>query len=334
MPLDGEALFEESVETLLNLQQTEMKKIGLLFPGQGAQTVGMGCDLYESYAPARHVFDHANDQLGYSLTALCFKGPESDLTQTLHAQVAIFVTSLATLAALRSIFPKFKPHLACGLSLGEFTSLVALESISFEEGLNLVRRRAQLMEEACQKQPGTMASLLGFSEARCNELCRETGVELANLNSPEQMVISGPVAKVEKACQVAKAKGAKRVIPLKVSGAFHSSLMEHARAGLEAALAHTEIKAPLGLFIPNVTGTPVSNPDQIKLLLAKQLICPVQWIKTMTTVSESGVTECLEIGPGRVLKGLAKKNNPNLNVTSIATQTELEPRDEREVHFQ
>lgn len=301
-----------------------MKEFGFLFPGQGAQVVGMGRDFYENNPEAKSIFDRATQLLGFGLTKLCFEGPDEELTRTVNAQIAIFVTSIAVLESVRRQHPHLKPKLACGLSLGEFTALVALESISFEDGLKLVRQRGELMEEANQKNPGTMASILGLSEKDCASLCVETKTELANLNSPEQFVISGSVEAVSKACEVAKAKGAKRAIPLKVGGAFHSSLMEYAKAGLEDALQKINIKAPKGTFIPNVTGELVSDPETIRTLLAKQLTSPVQWIKTMESVSRLGRTELLELGPGRVLKGLARKINPDLNVISIEKRSDLE----------
>ena len=301
-----------------------MKEIGFLFPGQGAQNVGMGKDFYDHTREAKALFDRADKLLGFSLTKLCFEGTDEELTRTVNAQIAIFVTSLAVLSHLRSSFPQLKIALACGLSLGEFTALVALDSISFEEGLQLVRRRAELMEEAAKKNPGTMASLLGLSLNDCVHVCRETGAELANLNSHDQIVISGSVEVINKACELAKSKGAKRTILLKVGGAFHSSLMAHAKTGLEAALQKIEIYKPKGTFVPNVSGEPVSSPDEIRALLGKQLTQPVQWIKTMETVGRIGVKELLEVGPGRVLKGLARKANPELNVTCVEKLSDLE----------
>lgn len=294
-----------------------MKSIGFLFPGQGAQFVGMGQDFYSFSGPAKSVFDQANQILGDHISDLCFQGPEAELTRTRNAQIAIFVTSLAVLKTLHDQFPQIIPSLACGLSLGEFTALVALESMTFEDGLRLVKRRGELMEEACQKNPGTMASLLGISIENCLALCKETNTELANLNSYDQFVISGPVEAVNQACELAKTKGAKRVIPLKVGGAFHSSLMNHAKAGLEEALKEVRIAKPKGTFIPNVTGEAVSDPETIRTLLAKQLTSSVQWIKTMETISKFQSMEFLELGPGKVLKGLARKINPNINVINL-----------------
>lgn len=301
-----------------------LKAAGFLFPGQGAQFVRMGQDFYQTSLEARATFDQADKALGFPLTKLCFEGPEPELTRTVNAQIAIFVTSLAILSDLRAKYPQVKPALACGLSLGEFTALVALQVISFEDGLKLVYERGMAMEAAAQKNPGTMASILGLSIDRCRALCQETGAELANLNSSEQIVISGTIEAIDKACAAAKTKGAKRIIPLKVGGAFHSSLMESARADLEAALKNLKVQQPKGIFIPNVTGTPELNPEAIRKLLSKQLTSPVEWVKTMESAAQSGVKDYLEIGPGKVLKGLARKINPELNVISIEKVTDLE----------
>ncbi|MBI4358894.1 MAG: ACP S-malonyltransferase [Candidatus Omnitrophica bacterium] len=302
----------------------DVKEIGFLFPGQGAQAVGMGQDVYIKSKEGRAVFDQANEMVGFPLSNLCFDGPDSELTRTVNAQIAIYVTSMAVLRALQAFSSQLRPVLACGLSLGEFTALVALDAISFEDGLNLVQRRGELMEEANQKNPGTMASILGLSLEDCTALCKETETELANLNSYDQMVISGTVDAVRQACEVAKKKGAKRALPLKVGGAFHSSLMIHARKGLEEALHKVKIKEPNGTFISNVTGEPVSNPETIRSLLAKQLTSPVQWVKTIEAIGRMGLKELFELGPGGVLKGLARKINPTLKVTSVETNAELE----------
>lgn len=295
-----------------------------LFPGQGTQFPGMGKDFYGASPKARDLFDRADRVLERSISKLCFTGSEEELTKTANAQIAIFVTSLAALEAARALCPHFKPALACGLSLGEFTALVALEAMTFEEGLQLVQKRGELMEAACRKNQGTMASLMGLPLKTCLEISKKTGAELANLNSPDQTVISGTLEQVQNACREAEAKGAKRAILLKVGGAFHSSLMKDAEAGLKEVLKSVTLREPKGKFIPNVTGALEGNPEKIRALLAEQLTRPVEWTKTMEQVLSLGFSRIFEIGPGRVLKGLARKINPALNVRNIEKQTDLE----------
>lgn len=299
------------------------KPIGFLFPGQGAQFVGMGKDLYEESPAAREVYKKADGILGYSISQICFAGPESELTRTLYAQTGILVTSLAVLAAIREKIPDLQPSLAAGLSLGEFTALTAAGSISFEDALKLVQVRAEAMEKAAQNNPGTMAFLMGLTLDQCTEVATEAGCEVANLNAPDQTVLSGTIPAIEKACKIAEAKGAKRAMPLKVGGAFHSSLMVEAKARLEAALASTPIHEPKCAFIPNVTGQKVSNPEEIRSLLAKQLTSSVQWVRTLATAKESGITTYMEIGPGKILKGLARKCQPDLEVFSLGAAADF-----------
>jgi [acyl-carrier-protein] S-malonyltransferase len=284
----------------------------------------MGKDFYEAIPAARSIFDRADRLLGVSLSRLCFEGPETDLTRTANTQLAVFVMSLACLAALLAYCPQLKFSLACGLSLGEFTALVALESITFEDGLALVRKRGELMEEANRRQPGTMASIIGLSSDECLALCRETETELANLNSYEQMVISGPIDRVGNACVVAKTRGARQAIELKVGGAFHSSLMAPAQAGFESALRQVKIKKPKAEFIPNVTGVPISSPAEIRKLLSEQLTQPVQWTKTIESIADLGARELLEVGPGHVLRGLARGINSKLTVVNIEKKSDLD----------
>ncbi len=304
------------------------KPIGFLFPGQGAQFVGMGKDLFEQSPAARELYKKADSLLGYSISQICFTGPETELTRTLYAQTGILVTSLAALAALREKIPEFDPSLVAGLSLGEFTALTASGAISFENALELVQIRAEAMENAAKNNPGTMASVMGLDVEQCKTVAQETGCEVANLNTPEQTVLSGTLAAIEQACKLAEAKGAKRAMPLKVGGAFHSSLMNEAKMRLETALAGTLIHKPKCSFIPNVTAQTVSDPEVIRSLLAKQLTNPVQWVRTMAAAKESGITTYLEIGPGKVLKGLARKCQPELEVFSFGAAVDfknLEP---------
>lgn len=295
-----------------------------LFPGQGAQFRGMGEDFYSTSAKAREIYDRADQILGRPISKLCFSASDEELTKTANAQIAIFVTSLAALEAARAIYSNFKPALACGLSLGEFTALAALDAITFEDGLRLVQKRGELMEAACQKNPGTMASIIGLSLEICREICKSTGAELANLNSPDQTVISGTQEQIKNACREAEMKGAKRALLLKVEGAFHSILMKGAETGLKEMLQKITIREPRGKFIPNVTAVPESNPEKIRMLLAEQLTRPVQWTKTMEQVTLLGFKQFFEIGPGRVLKGLARKINPELNVRNIEKAADLE----------
>ncbi len=286
--------------------------------------VGMGKDLADQFPAARSIYDQADRALGYSISQLCFEGPEADLTRTKFAQPAIFVTSLAALAALKEKIADLKPHFAAGLSLGEFSALVAAGSITFEDGLRLVKERAEAMEAAAQKHPGAMASVMGLEESVCAEIAQAAGCELANLNSPDQFVLSGSVETIDQACVLAEQRGAKRAMKLKVGGAFHSKLMQDAKERLEKALLQTNITAPVCTFIPNATAKAVSAPDEIRSLLAKQLTSPVRWIETMQRAKESQLTQYLEMGPGKVLKGLARKCQPDLQVEPCGTAKDIE----------
>jgi [acyl-carrier-protein] S-malonyltransferase len=299
------------------------KPIGFLFPGQGAQFVGMGKDLYAGSPAACALYKKADEILGYSISRICFDGPEKELTRTLYAQTGILVTSLAALAALREKNPDLTPSIVAGLSLGEFTALTVSGAISFEDTLKLVQVRAEAMEDAAQKKPGTMAFIMGLTLEQCMAVALEAGCEVANLNAPDQTVFSGALQTIELACKIAEVKGAKRAMPLKVGGAFHSSLMGEAKVRLEAALINTPIHEPQCAFIPNVTAQKVSNPEDIRTLLAKQLTSPVQWVRTMATAKESGTTTYLEIGPGRVLKGLARKCQPEFEVFSFGSTADF-----------
>jgi [acyl-carrier-protein] S-malonyltransferase len=299
-------------------------RIGFLFPGQGSQAVGMGKDLCETYPAAKALFEQASQILGYNLTDICIHGPEDKLTRTLYAQPAIFTVSMAVLRVLREKFPDMNPSFYAGLSLGEFSALCAAGAIPFEDALRLVQKRAEAMERSAEHHPGTMASVMGLSAADCEAVAKEAGCEVANLNSPDQTVLSGTVETIEKACKLAEAKGAKRAIVLKVGGAFHSTLMREAKEDLEKALKVTRVQAPKGTFIPNATAQKTSNPDDIRTLLAKQLMSPVRWVETMNRAAEEGISLYLEIGPGKVLKGLARKCQPQLSVEPCGTVADIE----------
>lgn len=293
-----------------------------LFPGQGAQYVGMGKDLYEIYPEAKKTFDTANHILGFSISDLCFLGPEKVLTETANAQTAIFVTSIAGFRVFETHSSQIQPVAACGLSLGEFSALVACGSLTFEDGIGLVRVRSKLMNQAANQHPGTMASILGLGQAECETLCQQTGVQIANINSPEQIVLSGERDAVLKACGMVQAKGGK-VVPLNVSGAFHSRLMESARDGFQKTLRSVRLEKPKITFIPNVTGKAASDPEQIRALLHEQLTSSVQWVKTMAALVEMKIQKGYEIGPGKVLKGLAKRNRVNFDVLPIETAADI-----------
>lgn len=307
----------------MGLDSDEMVKRAFLFAGQGSQFVGMGKDLYENFQICRQIYDNADKHLGFPITKVSFEGPEEELTRTEISQPAIFVMSAAITGLIKSECPDLIPSVVAGLSLGEYNALFAAGVISFEDGLKLVKRRGTLMEESGINHPGTMASIIGLAQNILETICTESGCQVANFNSPDQIVISGPVHAVEKACVTAKEKGAKRAIPLKVSGAFHSRLMEEASLGLAKELARFTFKKPDIPFIANVTANAESNPDQIKGLLSEQVIKPVRWVESIRRIAQMGVLEAFEIGPGTVLKGLTRKINPEISVINLGSSIEI-----------
>ena len=300
---------------------------GLLFPGQGAQFAGMGRDLAQEFPRALALFQQADDILGYEISRLCWDGPSETLTRTEHCQPALYLTSLAVIAALETELEARRvrpfPLAAAGLSLGEYTALAAAGALSFPNGLQLVRLRGQAMEEASRARPGTMASVLGLELDQVEAVCVEAGAQVANLNSPGQIVISGTPESITAASAKAKEKGAKRVIPLEVSGAFHSRLMEPAGAQLRAALRNLNISAPKFTVFSNVTGSPYTDAGQISTLLVDQLTRPVQWVACVQAMLQSGIRTFLEVGPGTVLKGLVRKIDPEVTVHSVGTAEEV-----------
>jgi [acyl-carrier-protein] S-malonyltransferase len=285
-----------------------------IFPGQGAQFVGMGKDLYENSPLARDLFEKANEILGFRITDLMFAGTDEDLRQTRVTQPAIFLHSVILAATLGD---SFKPDMVAGHSLGEFSALVANRALSFDDGLRLVSARATAMQKACEKEPSTMAAILGLDDKVVEEICATVGevVVPANYNSPGQLVISGSLKGIEVACEKLKAAGARRALPLKVGGAFHSPLMEPARVELAAAIEATTVHAPICPIYQNATALRVNDPDQIRKNLVAQLTAPVLWTQMTLNMIADGATRFVEVGPGNVLQGLVSKINKDMMVS-------------------
>ncbi len=278
-----------------------------VFPGQGAQFVGMGKDLYETSSVAKEMFEKANEILGFRITDLMFAGTDEDLRQTKVTQPAIFLHSVIL---AKTMGADFKPDMVAGHSLGEFSALVAADALSFEDGLKLVYKRALAMQKACEMNPSTMAAVLGLPDAKVEEICASITNEVvvpANYNCPGQVVISGTNAGIEKACELLLAAGAKRALKLKVGGAFHSPLMEPAKVELSAAIDTTDIKAPVCPVYQNVSTVGETDPTTIKANLIAQLTAPVKWTQSVEHMVADGATEFVELGPGNVLQGLVKK---------------------------
>ena len=288
-----------------------------VFPGQGAQFVGMGKDLYENNPVAKEMFDKANEILGFNITDLMFNGTDEDLRQTKVTQPAIFLHSVIL---AKTMGDDFNPDMVAGHSLGEFSALVAAGALSFEDGLRLVSARAQAMQKACEKTPSTMAAVLALPDAKVEELCAsvtEGIVVPANYNCPGQIVISGSIEGVDAACAKMLEAGAKRALKLKVGGAFHSPLMEPARAELADAIAHTDFHAPKCPVYQNVNAEPQTDPETIKKNLIAQLTAPVRWTQTVQNMIAAGADTFVEVGPGAVLQGLVKKISSEVAASGI-----------------
>jgi len=304
--------------------RSRMSKTALLFAGQGAQCVGMGKDFAQKSALARSWFDRARSVLGYDLGEICFAGPEPELTKTEHAQPGIFLVSWIALELLRERVPQLQFAATAGLSLGEFTALAAAGGLSFEDGLRLVRQRGRFMQEACDATHGSMAAVIGLDEARTRQICMEAGVVLANLNCPGQIVISGETEKIAKACELAKAKGARRALPLPVAGAYHSPLMTSAQPKLAAELDRTRVLAPVVPVISNVTAGPHGPPETIRAQLVAQVTSSVRWEESMRYLLSQGFTHFIELGPGTALSGFMKRIDKNARIINVADLPSLE----------
>jgi [acyl-carrier-protein] S-malonyltransferase len=301
-----------------------MSKTALLFAGQGAQTVGMGKDLAEKFFSAKSWFDRANAALGYDLAKICFSGPDAELTKTENAQPGIFLVSWVCFELLKEKIPNLKFDATAGLSLGEFTALTAAGAMNFEDGLRVVRQRGKFMQEACDATRGGMAAVIGLDEIPTREVCAEAGVVLANLNCPGQLVISGEEEKIVNACDLAKAKGARKAIPLPVAGAYHSPLMAGAQPKLQGELAKIKISSPIVPVISNVTAQPHNSPSEISARLVEQVTSSVLWENSMRYLLSQGFTQFIELGPGTALGGFMKRIDKSAQMVNVADTTSLE----------
>ena len=290
-------------------------KVAYVFPGQGSQWVGMAKELYSNSPQARAVFEEADSALGFPLSQLCFEGPEEVLRQTINAQPAILTVSIAYLRDTSQLDEA--PAFTAGHSLGEYTSLVAAHVLDFTEALCLARERGRLMQAAGEKEPGGMSAIIGLDEAVIDEICRQSKVQIANINSPGQIVISGSSIALARAEELAREKGAKRVIPLQVSGAFHTPLMQPAVDGMSQAISMINFRDPSIPIVANTTAQPITTAKAVKTELLNQLCHCIQWVRSIEYMIDSGVSTFIEIGPGKVLTGLIKRINGEVQTINI-----------------
>jgi len=303
---------------MVELGTKSKPKIAHVFPGQGSQSVGMGHKLYQSSPKAKEVFQEADEALQFSLSRLCFEGPEDELRQTINAQPAIMTVSVACLRAASEVNHTVSPAFVAGHSLGEYTALVAADVIGFTDAIRLVRERGRLMQKAGEIKPGGMAAVIGLDEAALKEICRESGAEIANFNCSAQIVISGSKEALARAMELAKARDARRVILLQVSGAFHSTLMQPTIEGLSAAISQINFRTPEVPIVVNSTAQPVTTAEGVKEELLRQLCNCVQWQPSVEYMVEEGVSTFIEIGPGQVLSGLIKRISNKVQVLNMS----------------
>ena len=301
-----------------------MHKTALLFAGQGAQNAGMGRDLAATFPSAQRSFERANAALGYDLANICFAGPEAELTKTENAQPGIFLVGWVAFELLKERVPALTFEATAGLSLGEFTALAAAGVLTFDDAIRVVRQRGRFMQDACESTKGGMAAIIGLDEAKTREACAEAGVELANLNCPGQIVISGPADKMDRACEIARAKGAKKALPLTVAGAYHSQLMAGARPRLAAALAAVTLQPSVVPVISNVTAQAHGDAASIRARLVDQVTSSVRWEDSMRSLLAQGFTRFIELGPGKALSGFMKRIDPHAQMLNISDAASLE----------
>jgi len=297
--------------------------VAYLFSGQGSQYAGMGKDLYENFPESRAIFDRAQSLLDFDLKQVCFEGPEEQLKITRISQPAIVTVSIAAFEAFR-VKNKTTPGFMAGLSLGEYSALIASGSLTFEDGIRLIKRRGELMDAAAKKYPGKMAAVLDLAVDKIKEICASSAAEIANLNCPGQVVITGKSEAIDRAIDLCNSAGAKRVIPLEVSGAFHSSLMSEASDGLKEALEKTALAKPLVPVISNYTALPQDKVVQIRENLVQQVRSSVRWEDSMRFILSKGITQFYEFGPGKVLKGLMRKIDAGAQVVNIEKKADLD----------
>ncbi len=304
----------------------ERSRLAYIFPGQGSQSVGMGKELYQSSRAAREVFEEVEDALGYPLTRIVLEGPEEKLRETVNAQPAIMAVSLACVKAIEETLgsnENLVPAFLAGHSLGEYTALAVAGVLGVHDTAMLVRERGRLMQVACERRPGGMAAILGLDELTVEEVCRETGTYISNVNAETQIVIGGERRALAIALDLASARGARKVIPLRVSGAFHSGLMEPAREGLKEVVSSLHFRDPQIPIVANVTGEPLTTAEGIKEELVTQMCSCVQWKRSVEYMSASGVSRFIELGPGKVLSGLVRNINRDAEVVNVADMSSI-----------